>query len=228
MVKRVFKYSKEVALKNGNRVPAVELAIAVIIGGGTILLLPILFMASVSIGSSTLIYILLAITVISIPVILILGNMYKRKMVSKMTGFAIDENGRLFRVVARSKGEGLFISGVAVGRLFDMVFKGSSGHTFGSLFGGGTEIFYMNKTAEYMSNPEIIARMVEGAPNITGADVYEIQRVYTINKQIKKTIIYCDYLDLRANRLYTNSKVEIENSYFMIEDLINYLYSLNR
>ena len=37
------------------------------------------------------------------------------------------------------------------------------------------ELFYsMNRSAQYMSHPEIIAKMVEEAPNVTGAEIYEI------------------------------------------------------
>jgi len=74
-----------------------------------------------------------------------------------------------------------------------------------------------------MSHPEIVAKMVEEAPNITGAEVYEILKVYSITDKGKTVKVNCDYKILRTNKIKYAKNLTIEKAFNMFDDLIGVL-----
>lgn len=216
MVNRVFCYSKDTAKKNGNRLPVLE-----------IVLLTIIFIAVII--ASAILFETMTILVISMIIFMILLIYYSillgLRMRSRMVGYALDNNGRIFKAMAMNNGQGLYFGGVAVGGLIDQMIQNDSslGESLGGAVGAFAQFYAMNRSAKYMSHPEIVAQMVEQAPNITGAEVYEILNVYSIVEKKKSIKVNCDYTVIRTNKIKYRKNMTIEKSYKMYEDLIEAL-----
>ena len=174
IVNRVFCYSKEVAKKNGIRLPIIELVLLTvgfiiwIIVNAMMLESGTLFTISIIIFMTLLIY-----------YSLILGL----RMRNRMTGYATDTNGRIFKAMTVNNGQGLYFGGVAAGGLIDQIAGNDSGigESLGGAVGAAAQFYAMNRSAKYMSHPEIVAKIVESAPNITGAEVFEILKVHSMH-----------------------------------------------
>jgi len=216
MVNRVFCYSKDIAKKNGNRLPFLELVLLTIIFIVIIIASAILFETMILLVISMIIFMVLL-----IYYSILLGL----RMRSRMIGYALDNNGRIFKAMAMNNGQGLYFGGVAVGGLIDQVAGNDSnlGESLGGAVGAFAQFYAMNRSAKYMSHPEIVAQMVEQAPNITGAEVFEILNVYSIMKKKKSIKVNCDYRIIRTNKIKYRKNITIEKSYKMYEDLINAL-----
>lgn len=142
-----------------------------------------------------------------------------------MTGYATDTEGRIFRAMTINNGQGLYIGGISAGGIIDQLAGNNSnlGKNLGGTVGAIAQFYSMNRSAKYMSHPEVIAKMVESAPNIIGAEVYEILKVSSIINRKKFIKIKCDYRILRNNKIKYNKKLIIEKSYNMFDDLVNAL-----
>lgn len=216
IVNRVFCYSKEVAKKNGIRLPIIELVLltvgfiiwvivsAMMLESGT------LFTISIIIFMTLLIY-----------YSLILGL----RMRNRMTGYATDTNGRIFKAMTVNNGQGLYFGGVAAGGLIDQIAGNDSGigESLGGAVGAAAQFYAMNRSAKYMSHPEIVAKIVESAPNITGAEVFEILKVHSITDRGKTVKVNCDYKILRTNKIKYAKNLTIEKAFNMFDDLISVL-----
>lgn len=216
IVNRVFCYSKEVAKKNGIRLPIIELVLLTvgfiiwIIVNAMMLESGTLFTISIIIFMTLLIY-----------YSLILGL----RMRNRMTGYATDTNGRIFKVMTVNNGQGLYFGGVAAGGLIDQIAGNDSGigESLGGAVGAAAQFYAMNRSAKYMSHPEIVAKIVESAPNITGAEVFEILKVHSITDQGKTVKVNCDYKILRTNKIKYAKNLTIEKAFNMFDDLISVL-----
>ena len=122
-----------------------------------------------------------------------------------------------------NNGQGLLISGMSAGRLIDQLANNSNnlGRNLGGTVGAVAQFYSMDRSAQYMSHPEIVAKMVEEAPNITGGEVIEILKVHSIIEKKHSIIVNCDYKVLRKDRVKYNKNVNIEKSYNQLKDLIN-------
>lgn len=216
IVNRVFCYSKEVAKKNGIRLPIIELVLLTvgfiiwIIVNAMMLESGTLFTISIIIFMTLLIY-----------YSLILGL----RMRNRMTGYATDTNGRIFKVMTVNNGQGLYFGGVAAGGLIDQIAGNDSGigESLGGAVGAAAQFYAMNRSAKYMSHPEIVAKIVESAPNITGAEVFEILKVHSITDHGKTVKVNCDYKILRTNKIKYAKNLTIEKAFNMFDDLISVL-----
>ncbi|HIS91233.1 MAG TPA: hypothetical protein IAC20_06240 [Candidatus Faecisoma merdavium] len=216
IVNRVFCYSKEVAKKNGIRLPIIELVLLTvgfiiwIIVNAMMLESGTLFTISIIIFMTLLIY-----------YSLILGL----RMRNRMTGYATDTNGRIFKAMTVNNGQGLYFGGVAAGGLIDQIAGNDSGigESLGGAVGAAAQFYAMNRSAKYMSHPEIVAKIVESAPNITGAEVFEILKVHSITDQGKTVKVNCDYKILRTNKIKYAKNLTIEKAFNMFDDLISVL-----
>lgn len=214
IVNRVFCYSKEVAKKNGIRLPIIELVLLTvgfiiwIIVNAMMLESGTLFTISIIIFMTLLIY-----------YSLILGL----RMRNRMTGYATDTNGRIFKAMTVNNGQGLYFGGAAVGGLIDQLAGNDSGvgQDLGGAVGAAAQLYAMNRSANYMSHPEIVAKIVESAPNITGAEVFEILKVHSITDQGKTVKVNCDYKILRTNKIKYAKNLTIEKAFNMFDDLIS-------
>jgi len=220
IINRVFCYSKDVARKNGNKLPILQIVLTTILG---IIALLVLTIATID-SESSLVIILFA-TFVWMLIIIYYSVILGIKMRNRMIGYATDTNGRIFRAMAINNGQGLYLGGVAAGGLVDQIAGNSSnvGKNLGGAVGAAAQLYTMNRSANYMSNPEIVAKMVEEAPNISGAEVIEILKVYSIIDKRKTVKINCDYKILSANKIRYAKNLTIEKSYNMFEDLINIL-----
>jgi hypothetical protein len=146
-------------------------------------------------------------------------------MRTRMTGYATDTNGRIFKAMTVNNGQGLYFGGVAAGGLIDQLAGSDSGlgKNLGGAVGAAAQFYAMNRSAKYMSHPEIVAKMVESAPNITGAEVFEILKVHSIIDKGKSVKVNCDYKILRTNKIKYGKNLTIEKSFNMFEDLIGVL-----
>lgn len=216
IVNRVFCYSKEVAKKNGIRLPIIELVLLTvgfiiwIIVSAMMLESGTLFTISIIIFMTLLIY-----------YSLILGL----RMRNRMTGYATDTNGRIFKAMTVNNGQGLYFGGVAAGGLIDQIAGNDSGigESLGGAVGAAAQFYAMNRSAKYMSHPEIVAKIVESAPNITGAEVFEILKVHSITDRGKTVKVNCDYKILRTNKIKYAKNLTIEKAFNMFDDLISVL-----
>jgi len=129
-----------------------------------------------------------------------------------------------------NNGQGLYFGGVAAGGLVDQLVGNDSsfGESLGGALGAAAQFYSMNRSAEYMSHPEIVAKMIESAPNITGAEVFEILGVHSITDKGKSIKINCDYKIIRTNKIKYNKNLTIEKSFNMFDDLVKELQSHRR
>lgn len=217
-INRVFCYSKEVAKKNGNKLPILTLIIIGILGMICLFIITGIeneFYAAIS----TIFIFTWVLLIVYYSVILGL------RLMTRVTGYATDTDGRIFKVMIVNNGQGLYLGGVAVGGMIDQLIGGDSsiGKNLGSAVGSAAELYSLNKSAEYISHPEIIAKIIESVPNVTGAEVIEILNVYSIVDRKKSIKIKCDYKYLKYNKIKYNKKLVIEKSFNMIDDLKNVL-----
>lgn len=213
-VNRVFCYSKNVANENGNQLPILKLisvAIMLIVGPIMVSFLENSFLLFAMV--------MMLFTVLLIYYSMILGI----RLRSRLSGWALTNDGRIFKAVAINNGQGLYFGGIAAGSLVDQLVGNDShiGGNIGGVVGATTQFYAMNKSAQYMSHPEIIAKMVEEAPNITGAEVYEILKVYRTTDRKHSVKINCDYKIIRTGKIKYNKNLVIEKSYNQFQDLIS-------
>lgn len=216
-VNRVFCYSKDIAKKNGNKLPILELVLITIIFTVAIIAL------TATLTDSAILFTLMMIAFIGLIVYfsIILGL----RLRTRMTGYATTDDGRIFKAMTVNNGQGLYLGGLAAGSMIDQL-AGSSkeiGRDLGGAVGAAAQFYAMNKSAQYMSHPEIIAMMVEKAPNITGAEVWEILKIHNIVEGKKSYKITCDYKILRTDKVKYGKKISIEKSFNMYEQLIQAL-----
>lgn len=216
IVNRVFCYSKEVAKKNGIRLPILELVLLTVIFIVWIIVSAMIFESMIPFTISMIVFMTLL-----IYYSVILGL----RMRNRMTGYATDTNGRIFKAMTVNNGQGLYFGGAAAGGLIDQLAGNDSnlGRDLGGAIGAAAQFYAMNRSANYMSHPEIVAKMVESAPNITGAEVYEILKVYSITDKGKTVKVNCDYKILRTNKIKYAKNLTIEKAFNMFDDLIGVL-----
>lgn len=216
IVNRVFCYSKEVAKKNGIRLPILELVLLTVIFTVWFIVGSIIFESRLITFIISLIFILLL-----VYYAVILGL----RMRNRMTGYATDTNGRIFKAMTVNNGQGLYLGGVAAGGLIDQLAGNESniGKNLGGAIGAAAQFYSMNRSANYMSHPEIVAKIVETAPNITGAQVYEILKVHSITNKGKTVKVNCDYKILNTNKIMYAKNLTIEKAFNMFDDLIGAL-----
>lgn len=219
MVNRVFCYSKEIAKEQRNKLPIPQLVWTTILGIVAFIFLTIVMESSLNF----IIFILMFF--IWMGILIYYSALLGIRMKSRITGYATDTQGRIFKVVALNNGQGLYFGGVASGGMIDQLIDNNSniGKGLGGAIGAATQIYAMNRSAEYMSHPEIVAKMIESAPNITGGEVFEILKVYSIINKEKSVKINCDYKVIRTNKIRYRQNITIEKSYNMYEDLIHIL-----
>lgn len=222
-VNRVFCYSKDEALKNGNRLPIMELVL-------TFLIFCIILIA-VSVGKNAFMVqsdiidfivgtiLPLIISGLTIYYSVILGI----RIAAKISGFAITDDNRIFRVAISNNGQGLVLGGAAVGSMIDKLSNSNKniGRDIGGAIGAASQIYIMNKNAEYMSHPEIIAKIVESDKTVKGVFIIEILKVHSISEGKHSFKVNCDFKIINMNKTRYNKNFYIPKSYNQINDLID-------
>lgn len=224
IVNRVFCYSKEVAKQNGNKLPILQLILITVIGMIVFIILAIAMVSEFN-------FILFMLVLFGWMGILIYYSIILGlRMRTRMTGYATDTNGRIFKAMTVNNGQGLYFGGTAAGGLIDQLAGNDSGlgRNLGGAVGAAAQFYAMDHSAQYMSHPEIVAKMIECAPNITGAEVFEILSVYSITDKGKSIKVNCDYKKIRTNKIKYNKNLTIEKSFNMFDDLVKELQSHRR
>lgn len=224
MINRVFCYSKTEALKNGNKLPIIHLVLS------TIIFIVLIFVLIAILGDNFFgVFILLMI--IFMVVLIYYSAVLGIRLRTKMSGFAIDSNGKLYKAMTTNNGEGLYFAGYSAGSLLDQILsKGDSnlGGSLGGAIGAIAQFSAMNKSAEIMSHPEIIAKMIEQAKTITGGEVFAIENIHSCSENKNSIKIICDYRILRTDKIKYNKKIAIEKSYNYFDELKNHIYNYRR
>lgn len=216
-INRVFCYSKEVAKKNGNLLPILQLLLTFILG--------IIALIWITIVNNNVLLILLLVTWMFLLIYYVI--LLSIRMRGKLTGYATDMEGRIFKVIMTNNGQCLYLNGVAVGSMSDQIIGSHSniGKNLGGLAGATAQIYSVNRSSKYMSNPEVVAKIVESVPNISGAEVYEILKVNSILDKKKLVKVNCDYKILKTGKVKYNKIITIEKSLNSFDDLVNLIRS---
>jgi len=216
IVNRVFCYSKEVAKQNGNKLPILQLILTTVIGMIAFIVL------AIAMGSEFNFILFMLVLFGWMGILIYYSIVLGIRMRTRMTGYATDTTGRIFKAMTVNNGQGLYFGGAAAGGLIDQLAGSDSGlgRNLGGAVGAAAQFYAMNRSAQYMSHPEIVAKMVECAPNITGAEVFEILKVHSIIDKGKSVKINCDYKILRTNKIKYAKNLTIEKSFNMFDDLI--------
>lgn len=220
MIVRVFCYSKEEADKNGNKLPILQL----ILTGIGIIIVPLVFGIIMSSDSFDLFILFL---LISIGVLIYFSVILGLRLNTRMTGFALDSNGKLYRAMIINNGQGLYYTAFAAGNSLDYVFSGGKSNIGGTVDGalyGIAQISAMNRSAKLMSYPEIVAQMVEQAQTVTGGIVYAIERVHSFTETKHSIKIICDYTVLKTGKTKQQKKLKVEKSYNYFDELKNHIF----
>ena len=153
------------------------------------------------------------------------GISINRKMRAGLSGFAITEDNRLFQASIINNGQGLYLGGVAIGSIIDQLANNSSnvGSSIGGTIGSVAQLYSINRSINYMEHPEIVAKMVEEAPNISGAIVTEILKVHSIIDNGKSIKINCDTKIVGKDNINYNKNILIKKAYIQFNDLVNIL-----
>lgn len=219
MVNRVFCYSKDVAKQNGNKLPILHLVLT------TIIFIVAIIALAVVIADNAGLFVLMMFAFIGLIVYfsIILGL----RLRTRMSGWATTNDGRIFKAMTVNNGQGLYFGGLAAGGLIDQVAGNSNnaGRNLGGAVGAAAQFYSMNKSAQYMSHPEIIAKMVEEAPNVTGAEVWEVLKVHSVTNKNHSVKINCDYRIVRTGKIKYNKNMSIEKSYNQFDELMNCINS---
>jgi len=221
IINRVFCYSKQVAKANGNKLPILQLVLTTVLG----MIALIMFAAITGVNDTFNPMLFTLFILVWMGIIIYYSVILGLRMRNRMTGYATDTNGRIFKVMTINNGQGLYFGGVSVGGMIDQLAGNESGigESLGGTIGAAAQFYSMNRSAKYMSHPEIVAKMVESAPNITGALVFEILKVYSITDKGKSLKVKCDYTILGTNKIKYEKNLTIEKSFNMLDDLINAL-----
>lgn len=216
-INRVFCYSKEVAKKNGNVLPILQLLLTFILG--------IIALIWITIVNNNVLLILLLVTWMFLLIYYVI--LLSIRMRGKLTGYATDMEGRIFKVIMTNNRQCLYLNGVAVGSMADQIIGSHSniGKNLGGLAGATAQICSVNRSSKYMSNPEVVAKIVESVPNISGAEVYEILKVNSILDKKKLVKVNCDYKILKTGKVKYNKIIAIEKSLNSFDDLVNLIRS---
>ena len=214
-VNRVFCYSKDIAKQNGNKLPILELVLT------TIIFIVAIIALAVTLHDSMALFVIMMFAFMGLIIYfsIILGL----RLRTRMTGWATTDDNRIFKAMTMNNGQGLYFGGLAAGSLVDQLSNSAKdiGRNVGGALGAAGQFYAMNRQAQYMSHPEIVAKMVEEAPNITGAEVIEILKVHSVTDGKHSVKINCDYKTLRTDKVKYNKNVSIEKSYNQFNDLID-------
>lgn len=221
MISRVFCYSKEEAKKNGNNLPILQLVLLMLLLLAAMLIFAFFNVPDfVSFISVFLIFL----------AIMYYGCLLSLRQISRLSGYAIDNQGKIYKVTSLNNGQGLYFAGSAAGGMVDQLTKNASnlGQSFGGVVGAIAEFKAINKSANYMSNPEIIEKMITDSQNVTGAYVVEIVNVHSTIEKKHSLKVKCDFRDLRSNKVFYNRTIYVRKSYICYKDLFNALNLYNK
>ena len=215
MIKRVFVYSEEIATQNGNQVSFNSLKISLLttlISG--ILLFILLFIYNYLMVLISLIVFLGSIISIFVSVVKLVFSLK-----NSIVAYAIDTNDRVFQIVASNDSDAYLSGAVTVSymsqfNILSLIFVVFAYKKVYNIF---------KEKSNYISNPEVVEKMVENSRIGNEADVFEFLKVYSIKETKKSFIVYCDYKFLKNDIVNRKRKVVIEKSYRFYEDLINAL-----
>lgn len=149
---------------------------------------------------------------------------YIKNLKNKMTAWVVLENGRIYRLIAKNNGYELINRNIVQEDLAtNHLRRQSQINDNVNVAGMASDIRVMQIAAKYMSDPEIVKEIAEDIPNVPGVEVFEILKVYSIQKKKRFTKVHFDCLRASDNKLFYNLTLKIENVYTNYNDLIKYI-----
>lgn len=219
MITRVFCYSKEEAEKNGNKLPIIQSVLSFII----IFIVPVISLILIPSNSADYIYltVIFPFTLLFIGVFMYFIVILGIRLRPRITAFALDSNGKIYKARTTNNGEGLQFAGLAAGKLLDQIVVSNSniGGIVGGALGSYAQFSGFNRSAKFMSYPEVVAQMVEQAKDITGGEVFAIEKIHSYSERKHSIKIICDYQILKTGKIKKNKKLSIEKSYNFFDEL---------
>ena len=221
-INRVFCYSKDIAEQNGNTTLSIIKILLIIFIMFLFIITLIGFLKNIFMEQFVMIFATIITWVFS-GLIIFFSIILGIRSGTKMSGFAITEDNRIFRAAIINNGQGLFLGGVAVGSIIDKLANSnkSIGRDVGGVIGAVSNLYIMNKHSQYMSYPEIVAKIVESSDTVKGAAVIEILKVHSISESKHFVKINCNFKIITMNKIKYNKNLRIEKSYNQFNDLID-------
>lgn len=225
MISRVFCYSDLEAEKNGNKdmtTKTIFLILAIVVSG-LIGLLSLYILKIINDDDFTSLSIFFAVTIIAI-----FALASRSKYGARLTAFAIDSNGKLYQAVHIGDEIVSVVTGGATGFLLDQVVNGGNSAIFedlGTIIGSYMAYKKRERALKLMVNPEFIAKLIENARNIQGANIYSFEKIYSISENNNSLTIICDYMNVRTGKIEIKKKLNILKSFNSFDDLKNHIYN---
>ena len=214
IVNRVFCYSKNEAIKNGNSLPIKQLVLIFVIF--FVVLIAISIIRNTFIGQSEFLeFIVIMLPMIFSGLIIYYSFILGIRLAERVSAFVITNDNRIFRVATTNNGNGRVIGGIAAGSIIDKLSSNNNniGRNIGGAIGAASQLHTMNKNSHYMSNPEVIAKIVESSETVKVITMMEILKVYSIKEGKHSFKVNCDFKIVNINKTRYNKNLYISKSY---------------
>lgn len=229
MINRVFKYSEEEARKNNIHfsMKGIYALISIPVIGFCVLVFYIIWNLVDIEGSGDIGINITGCIIGFIAIILAmcyLGSKVSVVLRAKLSGYAVDNENKVYAVYKLDNSDSYFIGGLAAGSMLDQAIDSSIDlGNLGGAIGGILGEVRRNKTMKLMQNFEFIAQIVETAKQktINGALVTEIVKVHGYTEHSKYVKIHGDFRNLNTGRIKYNKTLKVYKTYNNFEELIN-------
>ena len=214
MNNQFFCYSKELAKRNKSSLSIGKILLYAILGTiFFILLLSMQFATMLNSDSQSAnpLFTLLLLSIILFPVFL--GIKYAIDIRKQSTAFAIDDQGKIFRVTLLNT-DNTGIIGISAGNFARTVSPAIGTAT--TALGAAAQIKSDYDTSQIMQNPEAIIKIIDTTYNrgvFMGAIVLEILNVYHYTETSKSIKITCDYRNGVSKKIYYRKQLKIYKVY---------------
>ena len=214
MIVNIFCYNEEIAKQNKNKISFTVFGVLCLI-----FLIGLYFFGDKE--NHSLIIIFFGVILI---MIFLMCLRYIKSLKNKMTAWVVLENGRIYRLIAKNNGYELINRNIVQEDLAtNHLRRQSQINDNVNVAGMASDIRVMQIAAKYMSDLEIVQQIAEDIPNVPGVEVFEILKVYSIQKKKRFTKVHFDCLRASDNKLFYNLTLKIENVYTNYNDLIKYI-----
>lgn len=220
-VNRVFCYSKEEAKKNKNNTSIGKMILQIILIIFFIVIInSILVKIHIEfIEEYGIILVIATFLVATIYCSIKFGIEYE----TQLMGFAIDSNNNVYYVNKLNNGEMFAVGGTIAKESINRALNKNDSFAGDVAEGIGVAatLYFLNKSAKLMQNPEVIAKAVENAETATGVMITQILKVYDYTQDLHKVKIKCDYKILKVNKVKYNRTIIIYKSFNRFDELMN-------
>lgn len=222
MIKKIFCYSDEVAIKRcGTKsLKSYAMLLALFI----VLALMSLFLLAFNIP--------FLIGMIPFFMLFIIAIYYEVKLVlsmnDKMSAIAVDENGGLYKVSVIDRGVEFGLLGLSAGNFIKKITNNDLLKEVSSAVGLFFMFKQMNKAVKVMQNPNNVAMIINKADEFTGVITQKIIKIYNVENKKNKMVINCDFEIYKKGKIKQGKKIVLKKKYNNFEEIENMLGVNNR